>query len=198
MKVVQNIHVEAVKRSMTRRVVAISGMPGSGKSIVSSVAREMGYHVYSMGDVVRNEAQRLGVAPTPVNLGRITLELRKEKGSAIVARMLVDRLMKDSDETVVVEGVRSMDEVYEFRKHFKVIVLAVVSSPQTRYSRLKSRSRSDDPRDFADFEERDKRELGLGISKVVDSGDGRILNESDEGTFRHQVRDMLVEMLGVG
>jgi len=183
---------------MTSRIVAIAGMPGAGKSIVSSVVREMGYHVYSMGDVVRNEAERLGVAPTPVDLGRITLELRKEKGSAIVARMLVDRLMKNKDETVVVEGVRSMDEVYEFRRHFKVNILVVVSPPQTRYFRLKSRNRSDDPRDLADFEERDKRELGLGMLKVIDSADMRILNESDEETFRRQVRNVLVEMLRVG
>ena len=183
---------------MANRIIAISGMPGAGKSIVSDVAREMGYPVYSMGDVVRNEAARLGLEETPDNLGMITLDLRKKNGPTIVARMLVDQIRKDTAHTVVVEGVRSVDEVREFQKHFKVHILAVVSVQEVRYSRLKARGRSDDPRDIAEFSQRDERELGLGISNVIESADVRIPNENDETTFRHRVREALVELSTIG
>jgi len=46
------------------RLILIAGMPGSGKSIVSSIARELGLPVYVMGDVVREEARRRGIEPT--------------------------------------------------------------------------------------------------------------------------------------
>jgi dephospho-CoA kinase len=183
---------------MVERIIAVSGMPGAGKSIVSNTAREMGYRVYSMGDIVREEANRLGLEPTPANLGMITLDLRKKQGASVVARMLIDRLKRDDAETVVVEGVRSIEEVEEFRKHFKTTILAVVASPKVRYSRLKARGRSDDPRNIDEFKERDERELGFGLSKVIDSANRRILNEADTKTFRLQIRNALEELSQVG
>ena len=45
------------------------GLPGSGKSVASNVARDMGIEVLVMGDVIRQEAARLGLEPTDQNLG---------------------------------------------------------------------------------------------------------------------------------
>ncbi len=44
-------------------VVGLAGMPGSGKSVVVDTAREMGYDIVVMGDVItaRNNKARLGV-----------------------------------------------------------------------------------------------------------------------------------------
>jgi dephospho-CoA kinase len=63
---------------------------------------------------------------------------------------------------------------------------------------LKKRGRSDDPRNVSEFRERDKRELRLGIGKVMDTADKRIKNEADAITFRSQVREALEEMSRVG
>ena len=187
-----------MKQPMVERIIAISGMPGSGKSLVSNVARQMGYHVYAMGDVVRDEAKRLGLEQSPANLGMIALKLRKEEGPAAVARILGDQMRNDDSKIAIVEGVRSVDELQEFRRCFKVTVLAVVCSSRTRYSRLKKRGRSDDPRNISEFRERDKRELRLGIGKVMDTADRQIKNEADVITFKSQVREALEEMSRVG
>ena len=44
-------------------VIGLAGMPGSGKSLVVDTARELGYDVVVMGDVVRQETAQawLGV-----------------------------------------------------------------------------------------------------------------------------------------
>ena len=183
---------------MVEGIIAISGMPGSGKSLVSDVAREMGYHVYVMGDVVRDEAKRLGLEPSPANLGVIALKLRKEEGPAVVARVLGDQMKNDDSKIVMVEGVRSVNELQEFRKHFKVTVLAVICSSRTRYSRLKRRGRSDDPRNISEFRERDRRELSLGIGEVIDTADKCVKNEADAMTFTRKVHAALEEMSRVG
>ena len=179
---------------MVALVIAICGMPGAGKSIVAEVARELGYRVYSMGDIVRDEAGRLGIDPTPANLGMLTLELRRKEGQAVVARRLIDKLGELDAQTVVVEGVRSPEEVEELRKRFTVTIIAVMSSPETRYSRLKARGRSDDPKDVDEFRQRDQREFDLGIAKVIKSAQKRVTNETDANTFRRQVRHVLEEM----
>lgn len=180
------------------KIVAIAGMPGAGKSMASNVACEMGYHMYSMGDVVRGEAKRLGLEATPANLGMIALELRQKNGPSVIARMLAESLMKDDSDTVVVEGVRSMDEVREFQRHFKVSIIAVICSQQIRYQRLNARGRSDDPKDIVEFNERDEREIRLGISQVINSADRHVSNEADEKTFRRRIRRVLKELASAG
>ena len=40
------------------QIMGISGMPGSGKSIVSDMATEKGELIVSMGDIVREEAKK--------------------------------------------------------------------------------------------------------------------------------------------
>jgi adenylate kinase family enzyme len=50
-----------------RRYIAIilAGMPGSGKSLFSTVAKECcGIPVYVMGDIIREEVVKRGLEPT--------------------------------------------------------------------------------------------------------------------------------------
>ena len=43
------------------RFVAVCGMPGSGKSVLSETARRLQWSIRTMGDVVRSEVERLGL-----------------------------------------------------------------------------------------------------------------------------------------
>ena len=44
------------------RVIGVSGMPGSGKSIISDKCVEKGAIIVSMGDIIREEAKKRGIA----------------------------------------------------------------------------------------------------------------------------------------
>ena len=50
---------------MSVRVVAIAGMPGSGKGEVAAVLAARGIPILSMGDMVREEVRRRGLAEAP-------------------------------------------------------------------------------------------------------------------------------------
>ena len=39
-------------------VIGLTGMPGSGKSLVVKVAKKLGYEAIVMGDIVRKEAEK--------------------------------------------------------------------------------------------------------------------------------------------
>jgi dephospho-CoA kinase len=73
--------------------------------------------------------------------------------------------------------VRSLEEVEEFRKVGDAKIIAVHSSPKTRYERLSRRGRSDDPKSWEEFRERDLRELDVGIGRVISLADEIIINE---------------------
>ncbi|MDI9644745.1 MAG: AAA family ATPase [Candidatus Verstraetearchaeota archaeon] len=157
-------------------IYCITGMPGSGKSLVSEAAKSMGLTVLSMGDVIRDEAKSRGIAITPESLGSLMLRLREEEGEGVVAKKCFERA-KGMGTPVVVEGLRSLEELTYFRESGDVLVVAVHASPKTRFKRLLKRGREDDPKDWKTFEERDMRELRVGLGSVIALADVVLVNE---------------------
>lgn len=169
-------------------------MPGAGKALASTVAREMGKPVLVMGDIVRKETVRRGLALNPENVGAVMLSLRQEFGMAAIAQLLRPLAESESSDLLIVEGVRNYEEIEEFWKYADVIVLAIHASPAIRYRRLLERKRSDDPRTKEQFEERDKRELRVGIGNVIALADKMILNEGSPSDFKERVMAFLKEL----
>jgi dephospho-CoA kinase len=180
--------------SLGKKVIVIVGMPGSGKAMASRVARELGYPVLVCGDVIREEAKRRALPPTPDNIGRLMLKIREEEGRAIVACRLIPKIQAQESNVVVVEGARNIEEVDELRKHYDVRTLAIHASPSTRFSRLKSRGRSDDPKNWNDFVRREQREIDVGIGRLITTADRMIVNESSIQEFKYSVNKLLKEM----
>ncbi len=175
---------------MGRLIVCVAGMPGSGKSVFSGVAREMGIPVFVMGDVVREEAARMGLEPTPANLSRVARMLRERYGPRVVAERTAEK-MRGVEGVVVVDGVRSLEEVEVFRRLGDVEIVAVHASPRTRFRRILERRRPGDPRTWREFVERDMMELGFGLGSVIALADHMLVNEGGLGEFRREARRLL-------
>jgi len=178
---------------MTQKmVIGVAGMPGAGKATVKNTAESMGCSVVVMGDEIRAETRRRGFEPTPENVGKIMLELREEEGPATVARRCIPKIENAKSNIVLVDGVRSLSEVDEFKKRFRDFTLiAVHSSPETRFQRLSKRKRSDDPRGWDVFYQRDLRELSVGQGDVIAVADYMIVNEGSYEEFKRKVREVL-------
>ena len=78
----------------------------------------------------------------------------------------------------MIDGVRSNDEIEVLRKFGNVKLLAIHASTDIRFDFLQKRGRSDDPQTQKHFEERDNRELGVGISNPIALSDYAISNVS--------------------
>ncbi|HUJ84624.1 MAG TPA: AAA family ATPase [Candidatus Acidoferrales bacterium] len=178
--------------SADKIVVGLAGMPGSGKSLVVDAARELGYEIVVMGDVVRAETIKRGFDLTAQNVGRVMLELRAEGGNAVVASKCIPRIEEQSGDKVLVDGLRSLYEVDTFKANFnKFSVAAVHASPETRFSRLFTRRRSDDPNVWDAFYERDMRELGVGLGNVIAMAEQLIVNDNSAEEAKGAVRKAL-------
>lgn len=161
-----------------RRLLLITGMAGSGKTTMSQILRNKGYTVFTMGDVIRHEIRMRNLPPTPENLGKMAEEIRKTGGDDAVAKKCVPLILGEANPKVALDGIRSMDEVYNFEEAFDTFLVAVHASPTTRYDRLKNRGRSDDPPNRQVFRERENRELGFGMAKAIALSDYVITNEN--------------------
>jgi len=173
-------------------VVGLVGMPGAGKSVVVNVARASGYGIVVMGDAVREEAQRRRLEPSPENLGKIMLDLRQKEGNNVIAKRCFSKIENTKENKIIVDGIRSPSEVEELKKHFpKFSLIAIYSSPETRFKRLFCRQRTDDPKNWKVFHERDQRELSVGLGEAITMAEYKIVNEGEKATVKEKAREIL-------
>ncbi|MEM0321351.1 MAG: AAA family ATPase [Thermoprotei archaeon] len=173
-------------------VVCTAGLKGSGKSVLSEAAGELGYQVVSLGEVMRRElAKRMGDV-THANMKSFTVEIRREMGSAAVAILSAAQVNPDAQK-VVFDGLRSMDEYLFFKERFgRCVLIAVHASPKTRFKRLTERSKPDDPKTLEEFEQRDQTELALGLGNLMVLADYHLVNEGlSHAEFKKECLDLL-------
>lgn len=171
-------------------VVGLGGMPGAGKSLVVEVARELGYDIVTMGDVVREQTRLAGLEPTPQNIGKVMLELRAKEGQYVIAKKCIPKIEAQTSNRVLIDGLRSLYEADIFREQFKTFTLvAVHAPPNVRFERLRTRGRSDDPPNYEVFHERDMRELGVGLGSVIAMAEKILVNDNSIEGFKALVRE---------
>lgn len=171
------------------KVIGVSGLPGSGKSLISNMARKKGFFIIRMGDIIRKEARRLNE-----DTGKVAVDLRKEKGDFVVAEMCIDKIKhyKKNREKFLIEGIRSPYEVELFKKSFKNFkVISVHSSPYNRFNRIRKRKRQDDSDEYEIFKERDRRELEFGIGNVIALSDEIISNNDGIKKYKSNINSYL-------
>ena len=171
-------------------------MPGSGKTTIKEFIQNMDYSVIAMGDVIREEAKKRGLKPNAKNLGRIMILLREEEGPEIVAKRCVKKIQVSEQRVLVIDGLRSLSEVEEFRKHFAgFTIIGIHASPKTRFNRLLSRKRSDDPISWNNFAVRDMRELKVGLGNVFAISDQIIINEGTKDDLKKRLHKVMMELI---
>ena len=153
-------------------------MPGSGKSTVVYALKTRGYEALNLGDGVRAEAKRRNLEPSGDNLGKLMLELREKNGPGAIAALLTEPIKNSQSKVIIVDGVRSTAEIEVLKSVGSVKLLSIEATADTRYKFLSSRGRSDDPATREKFEERDNRELGVGIGESIAIADETISNSN--------------------
>ncbi len=151
-------------------------MPGAGKSTIAEGLKPKGYDIVNMGNAVREEAKKRNLESTSSNLGKLMLELREKNGPGAIAELIKPQIESSTANVILIDGVRSNDEIQVLRKFGNVKLLAIHASTDTRFDFLQKRGRSDDPKTKDNFDERDDRELGVGISNPIALSDDAISN----------------------
>ena len=170
------------------KVLGVTGMPGSGKSVFIDTALEKYGIVVSMGDIIREKATERGE-----NSGTTARKLREEHGQYIVAKLTIEKIkgfleVQDDVKTILIDGIRSPYEIEMFDVNFDEFTsVSLYASPKTRFKRVTLRNRKDDSSVYEDFKERDQRELDLGIGEVIATADYLIKNEDSFEEYKEQV-----------
>jgi dephospho-CoA kinase len=113
-----------------------------------------GFSVHSLSDVVRDEAARLGLAPTRDHLIRVGVRLRAAGGAGALAR----RVLPDLSERSVVDSIRNPGEVAVLRRLPRFLLLGVDAPRRLRFERSRRRGRLGDGMTLAEFARMEARE----------------------------------------
>ena len=172
------------------KIVAFTGMPFSGKSEAVAIARDRGYSVIRMGDLVWEETKHQGLDLTDINVGKVATEMRRIQGKDIWARKTLEKLQNyDKSDIIIIDGIRNVEEVTYFTKNLSkdFMLVSIQTDEILRYRRAQKRGRIDDALSINQIRERDQREKGWGIHTVIDMADQHIINNSNLIEFRAKI-----------
>ena len=91
---------------------------------------------------------------------------------------LKNQFQESTHEITIIDGIRSIHEINVLKETGNVKFLAVHATPDTRFNFLRERKRSDDPLTREKFEERDNREIGVGLEEIIGLADESIENNN--------------------
>ncbi|MBN1375906.1 MAG: AAA family ATPase [Dehalococcoidia bacterium] len=143
------------------KVIALVGMPGSGKSEVARMFIANGYKAIRFGDVTDNEVKKRGLELNEKNEKVVREDLRMQHGMAAYAILNLPGIeLALQSSNVVLDGLYSWEEYKYLMEKLgnRLQIITVWSPPQLRYTRLqrrKIRPLTDEQarsRDFAEIE----------------------------------------------
>jgi dephospho-CoA kinase len=185
---------------MPFKVIGLVGLQGAGKTEVARILGELGVPRVRMGDVVWEELRLRGEEITEENVARLANELRQREGMDAIAKRCVPLLRKKGEnaKAVVVDGIRGIAEVEEFRRAFgqSFNLWGVWARKSIRYKRIAERKREDDALGPERFDEKDRRELGWGMGEALALADELIVNEGTLDELRARVTELFRRVVG--
>jgi len=125
-----------------KKVVAIVGMSGAGKSYAANILEELGWKKIYFGGVIMDRLKEAKLDVTPENEKMVRESLRAEYGMGAVIRFLLPTILSSVEqENTVLDGLYSWDELKILQHELKdnLTVIAVISDRAIRYDRLSKR-----------------------------------------------------------
>ena len=178
------------------RVVSIVGMSGSGKSEVTAVFRDNGFTPVRFGDITDEGVKEQGLELNEANERTVREGLRRKYGMDAYAKLSVPRIdaaLESSD--VVVDGLYSWEEYTYLKGRYgnDFIVVAVYSSPESRYTRLAGREIR--PLTAAEALSRDRAEIeNLNKGGPIAMADFTIVNQATLKELKREVRQVIATL----
>lgn len=173
---------------LLNKIIAVIGMPGSGKSEAVKFFAGNHYQRVYFGEVVMDEMEKLGLDVNEENERNVRENLRKEFGMgamAIKSMSKIDSLVQSSN--VVIESLYSWEEFKILKQKYKdsFKLLCIFTTKELRYKRLGDRPFRPlsiiqaESRDYAEIENLDKGgPIALADYNVINDGTIEKLKEN--------------------
>ncbi len=176
-----------------KKLIAIVGMSGSGKSVASDYLESIGFKKIYFGGVVLAELKKRKMEITPNNEKNVREDLRREFGMAAMAIKLLPEIKKSIKKyDTVLDGLYSWDEYIVLKNEFKddLKLICVVTDKALRYARVGQRPER--PLNREEIEKRDYAEIeNLAKGGPISIADYFILNNGTIKDYEERLKEIL-------
>jgi dCMP deaminase len=138
-------------------IIGLTGENCAGKSTVAEYLKKKSFYYYSLSDVIREEVKADGNPLTRENLIAKGNELRKRHGPGALGKRVAEKIQNDKN--YVIDSIRNPAEVEELKKLGRFFLFHITAPSETRFERIKSRQREEDPQTYDAFVEIEKLEM---------------------------------------
>lgn len=183
-EILKSIGKQLVKNQITswekkqKTILAIVGLPGSGKTEAANFFRQKGLPVISFGKIVNDYVDKHKLSHTEEVHKKIREELRVKYGKEALAILNEEKIRKALEKNimVIIDGMRSWEEYLYLKKKFsgvQVVILALFTDKEIRYQHLSKRKE----RNKLGGEKRDINELiGTNMGPTIAFADFLVKN----------------------
>ncbi|HUD20398.1 MAG TPA: AAA family ATPase [Patescibacteria group bacterium] len=167
------------------KLLAIVGMPGSGKSVAADYFRSKNATILRFGDQTDIGLKEANLPINEENERMYREKLRTEFGMAAMAIKIEPRIINAAKDNfcVVLDGLYSWEEYIYLKKKFpSLTLLCIYAAPRARYRRLKDRKVR--PLSETEARTRDYAEIeNLHKGGPIAIADYLIVNDTDVASF---------------
>lgn len=179
-----------------RKLYAVVGMSGSGKSIATDYLESIGYNKIYFGGLIYKKMREENIEITPDSQKVYRENLRKKYGMAAVAILLLDEIEESyKNGPTVIDGLYSWDEYLVLKEKFgeDLKIICICANKNIRYERVAKRV--DRPFNRHDIEIRDLSEIeNLAKGGPIAYADYYILNNGGVDEYLEQLKKILEEV----
>lgn len=174
------------------RLVALVGMPGSGKSVATAVFTQRGFQKIYFGDLTFEKLKETGQEINEQNERAMREKLRHDHGMAAYALLntpKIETLLKQGD--VVIESMYSWEEYLVLKGKFPFLqVMAIYSPPKLRSQRLAVRPVRPLTEDEVNSRDKSQIEL-LHQAGPIAIADVTVVNTGSEDELKKEVEKFI-------
>jgi|TARA_Y100000310_G_scaffold136711_1_gene135561 dephospho-CoA kinase len=142
-------------------IIGLTGKNASGKGEFANYLKTKGFVYFSLSDVVREEATKLGLEHSRDNLIKLGNELRQNHGSNYLAQKINNKIkeqLKNNNKNFAIDSIRSPYEAKELMKNENFTLVGIEAPIKLRFERLRRRNRIGDAKTLEEFKRQEERE----------------------------------------
>ena len=176
------------------KILAVVGMPGSGKSEAVQFLVKRGFHRVYFGDVIFDYMKKHNLKINERNEDYTRGELRRKHGMDVMAKLSAKKVTKALRRgNVVIESMYGTEEYLFLKKRYgkNFFVLAIFASPKIRYARLTKRAERPlkrnqcEPRDLSELRKTNKGgQIALADFTIINEGTLKDLKSNIEKVMK--------------
>lgn len=182
---------------MANKIFGITGKIACGKGSLADYLIKK-YHAKKFGfsDPLKETLSTYDIELTRQNLQLLSTLLRKNFSEDVLARALMKRTFEAQEDIVIIDGVRRLTDIENFRKLKNFSLIFIDTDEKLRYARYVKRNQGpgDEKMSYEDFVKKDNAESENQIGSLKQFSQYIISNNGSMKEFYNKT-DEIIELL---